>query len=338
MALWLAITFALAFAVTNGFHDAANAIATLVATRGRTARRRRSRSPPSSTCSAPLLVGTAVADTIAGIVTVSPAEAIAVIGAGVLAATLWNSLTWWRGLPSSSGHALVGGLVGAALVEGGIDAVNWGGLDGWRPVGVFGVLIALAVSPVIGARRRLRRSSRARSARAAPRDPRGPRRCGRGEWVMSAAPSFSHGANDAQKAMGVIAALLVADGRSAARSRAAVGQGRLRRGADRSGRRSAAGGSCGRSAGGSSACAPIDALASQTSSTGVDPRRVVRSARRCRRPRSSPRRSSASAAAAGAGATCAGGSCARSASRGSDAAGAAALVGALTDLVWGAVA
>ena len=72
------------------------------------------------------------------------------IGSGALGAVLWNVLTWWRGLPSSSAHALVGGLVGAALVEGGIGAVQWGGLDGWRPVGVFGVLIALAVSPLIG--------------------------------------------------------------------------------------------------------------------------------------------------------------------------------------------
>lgn len=72
------------------------------------------------------------------------------IGSGALAATLWNLLTWWRGLPSSSGHALVGGLVGAALAEGGLDAIRWGGLDGWRPVGVFGVLIALAFSPLLG--------------------------------------------------------------------------------------------------------------------------------------------------------------------------------------------
>ena len=66
---------------------------------------------------------------------------------GLAAAVAWNLVTWRLGLPSSSGHALVGGLVGAALVEGGADAVNWGGIDGWHPVGVFGTLIALAVSP-----------------------------------------------------------------------------------------------------------------------------------------------------------------------------------------------
>ncbi len=211
MALWLAVSFSLVFALTNGFHDAANAIATLVATRG-------ARPGQAAVLSAvfnmlgALLVGTAVADTIAGIVTVSGADAVAVIGSGVLAATLWNLLTWWRGLPSSSGHALVGGLVGSAVAAAGLDAVQWGGLEGWKPVGVFGVLIALALSPVIGlvfgvALVRLNQLL----LRRATRRIRGPVRLG--EWGMSAALSFSHGANDAQKAMGVIAALLLADGR-----------------------------------------------------------------------------------------------------------------------------
>ena len=99
----------------------------------------------------PLLVGAAVADTIGGIVAIDGEAAIAVIARGLLAAVAWNALTWWLGLPSSSGHALVGGLVGAALIEGGADAVQWGGLDGLRPVGVIGTLIALAVAPVLGA-------------------------------------------------------------------------------------------------------------------------------------------------------------------------------------------
>ena len=210
MALWLAVSFALAFAFTNGFHDAANAIATLVATRGARPGQAVVLSAVFNMLGA-LLVGTAVADTIAGIVTVSAREAVAVIGSGVLAAVVWNLLTWWRGLPSSSAHALVGGLVGAALAAGGRGAVNWGGLDGWRPVGVFGVLIALARLAADRARlglvfarldRRLLRRATRRVERADPV----------GEWAMSAALSFSHGANDAQKAMGVIAALLLAAG------------------------------------------------------------------------------------------------------------------------------
>ena len=144
--LAIAVFLALGFAVTNGLHDASNAIATLVATRA-------ARPSQAIVLAAffnllgPLLLGAAVADTIGGIVTVSPSEAIAVIGSGLAAATAWNLTTWRLGLPSSSGHALVGGLVGAAVVEGGVHAVNWGGMDGLHPVGVFGTLIALAVSP-----------------------------------------------------------------------------------------------------------------------------------------------------------------------------------------------
>ncbi len=208
--LVLAISFAIAFAVTNGFHDAANAIATLVATRGARPGQAIVLSAVFNMLGA-LIVGTAVADTIAGIVTVSPDQAVAVIGSGVLAATLWNLLTWWRGLPSSSGHALVGGLVGAAIAEGGVDAVHWGGLSGWKPVGVLGVLIALALSPIFGLVFGLAIARfTERLLRRATRRMHGPVRAA--EWGMSAALSFSHGANDAQKAMGVIAALLLATG------------------------------------------------------------------------------------------------------------------------------
>ena len=208
--LAVAVLLALAFATTNGLHDASNAIATLIASRA--AR------PLQGLLLAtvfnmlgPLLVGAAVADTIGGIVTVDAEAAVEVIGAGLTAAVAWNLITWRWGLPSSSGHALVGGLVGAALVEGGTGAVFWGGLDGWHPVGVFGTLIALAVSPLLGLLiallvvRVLRRLARRATGRwGAPI--RG------GQWGMSAALAFSHGANDAQKSVGVVAALLVADG------------------------------------------------------------------------------------------------------------------------------
>ena len=207
----LAILLALAFAVTNGLHDASNAIATLVATRA--AR------PLQAIVLAgvfnllgPLFVGAAVADTIGGIVTVGPAQAAAVIGSGLAAAVAWNLFTWRLGIPSSSGHALVGGLVGAALVAGGVGAIDWGGMDGIHPVGVFGTLIALAVSPLLGAVGGLIaiRAIRRVFFRATRRW-HGP--VAGGEWVMSAALAFSHGANDAQKSVGIVAALLLADGR-----------------------------------------------------------------------------------------------------------------------------
>ena len=148
-ALVLAVVAILAFAFTNGFHDAANAIATLVATRG-------ARPGPAIILAAvcnmlgPLLLGAAVADTIAGIVEVTPAQTVIVVGAALTAAVTWNLLTWRWGLPSSSSHALVGGLVGAAVVEAGPGAVNWGGVGGGHPTGVVGVLVALAISPVLG--------------------------------------------------------------------------------------------------------------------------------------------------------------------------------------------
>jgi PiT family inorganic phosphate transporter len=208
--LVLALVLAFGFALTNGFHDASNAIAALVATRAA----RPSQAIVLATVFnllGPLLVGSAVANTIATIVDVPADETVAVVGAGLLAATSWNLLTWSRGLPSSSAHALVGGLVGAALVYGGVDAVGWGGFDGWHPVGVLGTVVVLAVSPVIGGLvaffvlRLLQRAVRRASDRV-----RAP--VNAGQWVGSAALAFSHGANDAQKAVGVIAALLLATG------------------------------------------------------------------------------------------------------------------------------
>jgi PiT family inorganic phosphate transporter len=208
--LAVAIALALAFTFTNGFHDAANAIATLVATRAA--------SPLAAVLLAavfnmlgPILVGAAVANTIARIVDVPESEVIPVVASGLIGAVVWNVLTWWRGLPSSSSHALVGGLVGAALVESGLDGINWGGLDGWHPVGVLGTLIALAVSPLLGvvagfAVIRLLRFALSRATRRVSPLLRA------GQWGMASWLAFSHGANDAQKTVGVIAALLLAAG------------------------------------------------------------------------------------------------------------------------------
>src|SRR5207342_2383030 len=181
--LVVAIGMAFAFAFTNGIHDAASAIATLVATRA--AR------PGSAVLLAavgnvlgPLLLGKAVANTIAGIVTVSSNEVIPVLGAALTGAVAWNGVTWWRGLPSSSGHALLGGLVGAALATGGAGAVNWGGFDGIYPVGVLGVLGVLALAPIFGlvAGLVVNRSAR-RVVRRATIRLRGPVRAG--QWTMS---------------------------------------------------------------------------------------------------------------------------------------------------------
>jgi PiT family inorganic phosphate transporter len=212
--LILAVGFAVTFALTNGFHDAANAIATLVATRGATPGQAVALSAVFNMAGA-VLLGTAVADTIGKIVTVPQGQMVAVVGAGLAGATAWNLVTWWLGLPSSSGHALVGGLVGAAVADGILSgstgSVHWGGFDGWHPTGVIGVLVALLISPVLGFAvaflllRFLRLVSRRWTTRWI-----NPVRAG--GWIAAAGLSFSHGSNDAQKAMGVIAVLLLASG------------------------------------------------------------------------------------------------------------------------------
>ena len=209
--LFIALLLAAGFAMTNGLHDASNAVATLVATRGAT--------PLQAIVLAaafnllgPLIVGAAVAETVAGIAAVPAADVTAVLGSALAGALAWNLVTWRVGLPSSSAHALIGAIVAASVVAGGLHAVNWGGLDGWRPVGVLGTLVALAVSPLLGgaaalvAIRSLRRLTRRATTRL-----RTPVRDG--QWTMSAALAFSHGANDAQKTVGVVVALLLADGR-----------------------------------------------------------------------------------------------------------------------------
>lgn len=206
----VAIVVAVAFDFTNGFHDSSNALAALVATRA-------ARPGPAvvlvGVChiAGPLVAGTAVASTVGGIVRVSSGDAIAVVGAGLTGAMAWNLLTWWRGLPSSSSHALVGGLVGAAVLQDGWHAVRWGGFDGVRPVGVLGVLASLAISPLLGFAVAFLAARAARRALRRARREIGPL-LRRSEWATSAALAFSHGANDAQKTMGVITMLLVADG------------------------------------------------------------------------------------------------------------------------------
>lgn len=204
------IAMALAFALTNGFQDAANAIAALVATRA-------ARPLPAILMASvanllgPFLLGAAVANTMAKIVTVDPEIAIAVIGAGLSGAVAWNVITWYRGIPSSASHALVGGLVGAAIAAAGLEAVAWGPVIDRGLGGVLGILIGIFLATILGfgaswilERAALRLARRASTA--AGRPVRG------AQWVTSAWLAFSHGANDASKAIGVIAAMLVAGG------------------------------------------------------------------------------------------------------------------------------
>ena len=150
----LAIIIVLVFDCSNGFHDAANIIATVIASRAM--------SPVQAVLLVgvfellgPLLGGTAVANTIGSFVELSdvpPIQAMEIILAGLIGAIGWNLITWWKGLPSSSSHALVGGLIGAVIAGVGGRHVVWGfaALLHGHVGGVAKVVLALLLSPVAG--------------------------------------------------------------------------------------------------------------------------------------------------------------------------------------------
>jgi len=203
------------FDYTNGFHDASNIIATVIASRAMT--------PLQAVLIVgffeflgPLLGGTAVADTIGSFIDVSDLQALPammIILCGVAAAVIWNLITWRAGIPSSSSHALVGGLIGAILVSAGSDHIVWGfeQLAQGHVTGVFKVLLALLISPVIGfwVGFLIHRWSGV-LLRAAPITINHTLR--RSQFFTTAALAFAHGANDAQKSMGVITMVLLLGG------------------------------------------------------------------------------------------------------------------------------
>jgi PiT family inorganic phosphate transporter len=190
------VVVALAFDYTNGFHDAANAIATSVSTRALTPRIALLLAAAMNFVGA--LLGQKVAHTVSDVI--APPDGnhgLVVVLGGLLGAIAWNLITWYFGLPSSSSHALIGGLVGAALAAGGAHQVHWSTI-------VDKVLIPMVLSPIVGMvlaflvmlaflwifRRR---------------NPHKVFRGFRGAQTLSAAAlALGHGLQDAQKTMGVI--------------------------------------------------------------------------------------------------------------------------------------
>lgn len=214
-----ALLFAFAFTFTNGFQDAAAIAATFIASRSATPRQGIMLVAGMNVMGA-ILGGTAVAFTISELIEVTePSQTLVVLLVALATASAWNLATWSRGLPSSSTHALVGGLIGAAVAGTGIGSVNWGvaALIGPTPEldGVMKVLVVLVVSVVIGlgggfAVQRglamLLRNSRRRAAR---------RRIVASNWAAALGMAFFNGANDAQKQLGIIALVLFAAGQTA---------------------------------------------------------------------------------------------------------------------------
>ena len=202
LALWLVVVVALGFDFVNGFHDAANSIATVVATRVLSPRRAVAWAAFFNFI-AFLIFGTEVASTIAKDVVIQDVLSIGVIFAGLTGAIAWNLLTFWLGLPTSSSHALIGGMAGAAVAKGGFDVLI---SEGVRKIAVFivlapllGLLLGFVLMIVtLWTTHRYQRVERLN------------RVFRRGQLVSAAAYSLGHGANDAQKTMGVILALLIA--------------------------------------------------------------------------------------------------------------------------------
>lgn len=197
------VVIALIFDFVNGFHDAANSISTVVATRVLT--------PFQAVLMAALwnfvgafVFGVAIAKTVGSGIIAKEAAVVPVILAALVGAIAWNLITWRLGLPSSSSHALIGGLVGAAIAYGGIGAVLFSGLNKVIAFIVLAPLLGLAGAVVLAV------MVFSVSRRFAP----GPINAWfkRLQLISASLYSLGHGTNDAQKTMGVIAAVLFSAG------------------------------------------------------------------------------------------------------------------------------
>jgi PiT family inorganic phosphate transporter len=207
MTVLVAIIFvALVFDFLNGFHDAANSIATVVSTRVLT--------PQVAVVwaaffnfVAAFVLGTHVAKTIGkGMIDISIVTQ-EVILAGLVGAIFWNLVTWYYGIPVSSSHALVGGYAGAAVAKAGFAAILWAG---WTKTLIF-IVLAPTIGLTVGFFLMVAVSWLFRNVGHFKVD----RFFRRGQLVSAALYSLGHGGNDAQKTMGIITGLLVASGQLA---------------------------------------------------------------------------------------------------------------------------
>jgi PiT family inorganic phosphate transporter len=203
LVLVIVVASALAFDFTNGFHDTANAIATSVSTRAMSPRFAVLLSAVLNFAGA--FISLQVAATVGSGIVESSAVTTTVVFAGLIGAIAWNLATWYFGLPSSSSHALIGGLVGAALVASGTDAVQGDGL-------VEKVIVPGLVAPVLAFT--VAGVSILFAYRIVGRLRPGPvnRAYRLGQLVSGSMFSLAHGTNDAQKTMGIITLALIAHG------------------------------------------------------------------------------------------------------------------------------
>ena len=203
LVLWIVVGTALAFDFTNGFHDTANAVATSISTRAMAPR-------VAVTLAAALnfvgaFLSLEVAATVASGIVEADLVTPAIVFAGLIGAIAWNLATWYFGLPSSSSHALIGGVVGSAFAAEGAQAVIGSGLvDKVAIPALVAPILAMVVAgmAVLVAYRIVGRQHPGTVARSFRH----------GQIISASLFSLSHGTNDAQKTMGIIALALIASG------------------------------------------------------------------------------------------------------------------------------
>jgi PiT family inorganic phosphate transporter len=202
----LTIIMTFTFTFVNGLHDGCNVVATIIASR--------SSSPRKSLWIAalaefigPIVLGTSVAATVASVIKVDGAivqdkmSLILLFFSAVVGAILWDMFTWWKSIPSSSSHALIGGLLGGGIIAYGFEAVNW-------DIFLFKVILVLFTSPIIGF---VTGFIFLKIVTAITRDlhPRVNNYLKNIQFVSMIALGMSHGSNDAQKSMGIVASVLL---------------------------------------------------------------------------------------------------------------------------------
>lgn len=214
----LVISAAFFFLLTNGLHDASSVVATMIGC-GAAIPRNAVLFAGALELAGAIFGGSAVAYTIAKMIDVPPGPMlILLLLVALISATVWNIITWKVGLPSSSSHALIGGLIGAVWIASGPSYIVWGFNELWQDgqlTGIAKVIVGLVISPIIGflIAYGVQIAAKGLLKNTCP----GVTNCWlkRAQWVVVATLAYSHGANDTQKIMGVVILALVAIGQTA---------------------------------------------------------------------------------------------------------------------------
>ena len=219
--LLLVIAIGFIFAISNGLHDASSVVATFINC-GAASPKQAILVASTFGLLGAIFGGSAVADTISKVINLPPdTSLLIVLFSAILGATVWNLVTWKLGLPSSSTHALIGGIIGAVIVSAGYEHILWGWSEliggNHQITGIVKVVAALIFSPLLGfilafilekvAKLLLRNAKFSIN-----------RWLNRIQWLIAASLAFSHGANDTQKVIGIITLALLAGGSAAVQS------------------------------------------------------------------------------------------------------------------------